>query len=179
MNDRQEILGFWFSSRISKHWFSSTPELDAEIRTRFEFLWQLAADGDLDAWADSPEGALALVIVLDQFPLNMYRGGPKSFSTEQKAVAITKQAVERGFHTELQEDRRLFLFLPLMHSENPDDQDLSVKLFREAGMDPHWPEHHRSIVRRFGRFPHRNAILGRESTSDELAYLNSESAFKG
>lgn len=179
MNDQQEILGFWFSGRISKHWFSSTPELDAEIRTRFELLWQTAAGGHLDAWAETPEGALSLIILLDQFPLNMYRGRPESFSTEQKAVAMTKRAVERGFQTELRDDHRLFMLLPLMHSENPEDQDLSVKLFREAGMDPHWPEHHRSIVRRFGRFPHRNAILGRESTPEELDYLDSEAAFKG
>lgn len=179
MSDRQEVLGFWFSSRISKHWFDSTPELDAEIRARFEPIWRQARRGELDGWAETPEGALALIIILDQFPLNMYRGQAEAFSTEQKAVATTKLAVERGFHAELPEDRRLFLFLPLMHSENLDDQDLSVKLFLAAGMNPHWPEHHRSLVRRFGRFPHRNAILDRESTPDELAYLASDEAFKG
>lgn len=179
MSDRQEVLGFWFSTRMSKHWFASTPALDEEIRARFELLWQRAASGELDSWADTPEGALALAIVLDQFPLNMYRSEPASFSTEQKAVAIAKQAVARGFHTELTDDRRLFLLMPLMHSENLEDQELSVKLYRETGMDTRWPEHHRGIVRRFGRFPHRNAILGRQNTAKELDYLASDEAFKG
>lgn len=179
MDDRQEILGFWFSGRIGKHWFSSTPELDEEIRARFEGLWQRAAAGELDTWAQTQEGALALIIVLDQLPLNMYRGKPASFATEQKAVAIAKQAVAQNFHIELTDERRLFLFMPLMHSENLDDQDLSVKLFRDTGMDTHWPEHHRGIVLRFGRFPHRNAILGRKSTPEELDYLASNEAFKG
>ncbi len=179
MSDRQEILGFWFSPRVNKHWFSSTPALDVEIQNRFEGIWYRAAAGALDVWAETPEGALALVVVLDQFPLNMYRGKPASFSTEQKAVAVAKQAVAEGFHTGLPEERRLFLFMPLMHSENLDDQDLSVRLFREAGLDSRWPEHHREIIRRFGRFPHRNAILGRESTPEELDYLASDGAFTG
>jgi uncharacterized protein (DUF924 family) len=179
MNDAQAILDFWYSPRISTQWFSSTPALDAEIRTCFEGLWQRAAAGELDAWAESPAGALALIIVLDQFPLNMYRGEATSFATEQKAVAVAKQAVAQGFHSEMPADRRLFMFLPLMHSENLDDQSLSVKLFREAGMDIRWPEHHRSIILRFGRFPHRNASLGRVSTPEELEYLASDAAFKG
>ena len=179
MNEMQEILEFWFSPRIGKHWFASTPALDEEIRTRFETLWQQAAAGTHDAWAESATGALALIIVLDQLPLNMYRGKPAAFSTEQKAVAITRLAVDAGFHRTLVDQQRLFLFLPLMHSENPADQDLSVSLFQQAGMDTHWPEHHRQIVQRFGRFPHRNAILGRTSTPEEQAYLASGEAFKG
>jgi uncharacterized protein (DUF924 family) len=109
--------------------------------------------------------ALALVIVLDQLPLNMFRGSPAAFSSEQSAVALARRAVARGFDKGLAKDRLLFLYMPFMHSENPADQDLSVALFRDAGMDSHWAEHHRDIVRRFGRFPHRNAILGRRSTA--------------
>jgi len=164
---------------MAPHWFASTPAIDADIRGRFEGLWRRAAAGGLDAWADSPEGALALAIVLDQFPLNMYRGRPESFATEQRAVAVAKTAVDRDFHLGLAPERRLFLFMPLMHSEDPDDQDLCVSLFQSSGLDTRWPEHHLGIVRRFGRFPHRNAILGRESTPDELAYLASDAAFKG
>jgi uncharacterized protein (DUF924 family) len=94
-------------------------------------------------------------------------------------VAVAKQTVARGFDQQLAQDRLLFLYMPLMHSENLDDQDQSVALFHQAGMDTHYPEHHRDIVRRFGRFPHRNAILGRESTPEERDYLASDAAFKG
>lgn len=179
MHDSQEILDFWFSQAISKHWFSSTPALDAEIKLRFEDVWRRAAADELDAWAKTPAGALALIIVLDQLPLNMYRGEPAAFASEQKAVAVSRLSVEQGFHNGMPDDRRLFIFMPLMHSENPDDQNLSVELFRTAGMDTRWPEHHRSIIQRFGRFPHRNAILGRESRREELDYLASDEAFKG
>jgi uncharacterized protein (DUF924 family) len=180
-DDFPDILDFWYSPRISKRWFSSTPALDDEIRARYEGLWQRAASGALDAWSETPEGALALAIMLDQLPLNMYRGKPASFSTEQKAVAVAKQAIARGYDKQLPSERVLFLYMPLMHSENLDDQDLSVKSFREAGLENnvHFAEHHRGLVRRFGRFPHRNAILGRESTPEELEYLESDAAFKG
>lgn len=180
-NDFHEILDFWFSARISKHWFSSTPALDDEIRVRYEGLWKRAVSGDLDGWADTPEGTLALAIVLDQLPLNMYRGKPAAFSSEQKAVTVAKQAVASGYDKLVPSDWVLFLYLPLMHSENLDDQGQSVSLFREARLEAnlYFAEHHRGIVRRFGRFPHRNAILGRESTPEELVYLASDGAFKG
>jgi uncharacterized protein (DUF924 family) len=180
-DDPQELLEFWYSERISKRWFASTPALDDEIRVRYEALWRRGASGELDAWSDTPEGALALAIVLDQLPLNMYRGRPASFSTEQEAVAVARRAVARGDDKRLASERVAFLYMPLMHSENMDDQDLSVKLFREAGLTAnlHFAEHHRGIVRRFGRFPHRNAILGRDSTPEELAYLASDTAFRG
>lgn len=175
----QSVLDFWFAPEVAKHWFASTPELDADIRRRFEPLWQRAAAGEFDAWADSATGALALIIVLDQFPLNMFRGEAAAFSTEQHAVRVTRQAVARNFHLTANDQQRLFLFLPLMHSENLDDQDASVALFTAAGMETRWAEHHRQIVQRFGRFPHRNASLGRQSRPEELAYLASDAAFKG
>lgn len=178
-NDPQDILDFWFSPRSRMLWFTSTPEWDAEIRPRYEPLWHRACRGEMEAWTDSAEGALALVILLDQFPLNMFRGEAAAFASEARAVAACKRALERGFHHGLDEARRLFLFMPLMHSENPQDQDLSLRLFEESGMDTRWPRHHRDLVRRFGRFPHRNAILGRASTARELDYLASDEAFKG
>lgn len=179
--DCRALLDFWFSDPMRRHWFASTPERDAEIRDRFERLWQQAATGALDAWQDTPEGALALVIVLDQLPRNMYRGRPESFSTGQKAVAVAKHAIGQGFHQRIAKDRLAFLFMPLMHSEHLDDQDISVRLFSGAGLTDNlrWAEHHRDIVRRFGRFPHRNAILGRENTREEQDYLASPQAFKG
>lgn len=180
-HDIQDLLDFWFSPRIGKHWFASTPALDDEIRQRYETLLQRAASGELDGWTASPEGALALVIVLDQLPLNMYRGQPAAFSTEQKAVAVARQAVTRGDDQRLPRERLLFLYLPFMHSEHLADQDQSVALFQRAGLSENlrFAEHHRGIVRRFGRFPHRNAILGRASSPEELAYLASPEAFKG
>jgi uncharacterized protein (DUF924 family) len=177
----QDILDYWYSPRLSKHWFSSTPELDAEITDRYQSLWEQAAAGALDDWMDTPEGSLALAIILDQFPLNMFRGQAKSFSTEARAIAIAKHAIDSAFDRRLDKDRLAFLYMPLMHSENLADQDMSVKLFGEAGLiDNHrFAEHHRDIVRRFGRFPHRNGILGRASTAAELQYLASEGAFTG
>jgi uncharacterized protein (DUF924 family) len=162
-------------------WFASTPELDETIRHQFEPLWRRAAAGELDGWQATPEGALALVIVLDQLPLNMYRGRPESFSTEQQAVAVAKQAVAQGHANLIPPDRLMFLYMPLMHSEHMEDQDLSVQLFAAAGLaeNQRFAEHHRDIVRRFGRFPHRNRILGRECTAGELDYLASPQAFKG
>ncbi len=180
-HDIREVLDYWFSPRISKRWFASTPALDDEIRARFEALWRRAAAGELDDWTDAPEGALALAIVLDQLPLNMYRGKPAAFASEQKAVAVARQAVARGDDQRLPRDRVLFLYMPLMHSENLADQDQSVALFQRAGLADNlrFAEHHRGLVRRFGRFPHRNAILGRDSTAEEMAYLASPEAFTG
>jgi len=179
--DIQNLLDYWYSPRLAKHWFASTPALDDEIRQRYEVLWQHAANGELDVWNDTPDGALALVIVLDQLPLNMFRGKPQAFATEQRAVAVARQAVARGDDQRLPRERLQFLYMPLMHSENLADQDQSVALFERAGLSENlrFAEHHRNIVRRFGRFPHRNAILGRASTPEEQAWLASPEAFKG
>ena len=175
------ILDFWYSDRIARQWFASTPELDSEIRASYEVLWQTAVEGGLDDWCETPEGSLALVIVLDQFPLNMFRGMASSFSSEAKAIQCAKHAIERGFDDALEASRRAFLYMPLMHSENIADQELSVALFERGGLEQNlaFAKHHREIVRKFGRFPHRNEILGRASTRQELDYLSSEDAFKG
>lgn len=176
-----DILNFWYTPPLPEHWFNSTPAIDQAIRERFARTWQQAQAGELEAWQVSPEGCLALCIVLDQFPLNMYRGQALSFSTEQQAVAVTKYAVAQGFDQQLPPDRVMFLYMPLMHSEHLEDQEASVRLFNAAGLveNARFAEHHRSIVQRFGRFPHRNAALGRASTPAELEYLNSKEAFKG
>ena len=176
-----DIIDYWFSDRIAKHWFSSTPGLDDEIRNTFEPTWASAAKGELDTWKSTPEGCLALIIILDQFPLNMFRGKAKSFQTESRAIEITMAAIGNGFDKELSADKLAFLFMPLMHSEHPGDQDLSVELFKKHNLSGNlrFARHHRDIVRKFGRFPHRNRILGRESTKEELEYLASEDAFKG
>lgn len=179
--DSQTLLDFWYSAEMRPRWFDSTPALDDLIRDRFDPLWRRAAAGELDHWQATAGGALALVIVLDQLPLNMYRGRPEAFSTEQRAVAVAKQAVANDFDKQIARDRLMFLYMPFMHSEHLADQDLSVQLFAAAGLSDNlrFAEHHRGLVRRFGRFPHRNAILGRESTAEELEYLASPQAFRG
>jgi uncharacterized protein (DUF924 family) len=176
-----EVLDFWFAEGMRGQWFRATPALDEAIRTRFEPAWQAAAGGEYDDWAQTASGALALVIVLDQFPLNMFRGQPRAFSSEQQAVVVTLAAIERGLDRQLSGDRLAFLYMPLMHSEDLTHQDLSVRLFEAAGLEENlrFARHHRDLVARFGRFPHRNAILGRESTAGERAYLASGKAFTG
>ena len=177
----QSILEFWFSDKVRPLWFNSTSEFDAELRDRFESVWQQAAAGKLDGWAETPEGALALVILLDQIPLNIYRGDPLCFSTEAKSRDITNLAIGRKLDTDLTDNQKAFLYMPLMHSESMDDQDKAVALYEAAGLTDNllFAQHHRDIVRRFGRFPHRNKILGRPSTEAEQAYLESDEAFHG
>lgn len=175
------ILDFWYTPPMSEHWFSSTPEIDESIHTQFADTWEQAAQGKLGDWQNSAEGCLALCIILDQFPLNMFRNTAKSFSTEQQAVAVCKHAVSQGFGKQLPIEQLMFLYMPLMHSEHMADQDESIRLFTGAGLDDNarFAEHHRSIVARFRRFPHRNTILGRESSAEELEYLASDEAFTG
>jgi uncharacterized protein (DUF924 family) len=177
----QAVIDFWFSDKVKPLWFRSTSAFDDALRERFLATWQAAAAGELGAWVQSPEGALALVIVLDQFPLNMFRGQPESFSTEAQSRAVALEAIARGWDRELDRSRLAFLYLPLMHSENLADQDRSVALFEAAGLTDNlrFAKHHRELIRRFGRFPHRNAILGRQSSEEELAYLASKEAFLG
>lgn len=179
--DPSVVLDFWFDDAHRTLWFRSTPEFDALARRCFADLWRTARSGSLSHWADSPDGALALVILLDQLPLNMFRGRPEAFATEAAARTVADAAIARGFDTAMTESGRLFLYLPFMHSEDPRDQDRSVTLFESAGMEHNlrWARHHRDIVRRFGRFPHRNAILGRPSTREEEQWLASPEAFTG
>ena len=177
----RDILDFWYASDISVQWFNSTQSLDTRILQEYQSIWQQARDGKMDDWRSTPEGCLALAIILDQFPLNMFRNKPESFSTESQAVDISLWAVSQGFDRQLPRDRVAFLYMPLMHSENLEHQDRSVELFEAAGLENNarFARHHREIVRRFGRFPHRNAILGRTSTREELDWLDSDEAFKG
>ena len=176
-----EIIDFWYSGRTRNHWFSSTHDLDREIKEKYEHVWERAAAGELDHWQDSPESALALIIILDQFPLNMFRGEPKSFQTERKAVEVALHAIKNGFDKNLSNDKLAFLFMPLMHSEDREKQELSVKLYEEHNLTGNlkFAKHHRDIIRKYGRFPHRNAILSRANTDAETEYLRSEHAFKG
>lgn len=176
-----QLLQFWFSETSAKRWFRSTAAFDDELRQRFGEWVEAGLRGELEHWLASPHGALALVILLDQLPLNIYRGQAKSFAGEAGARSAAATAIERGWDQSLSQSERAFLYLPFMHSELLADQDRAVALFESAGLDGnlHWAKHHREIVRRFGRFPHRNAILGRPSTAEEIAWLESDEAFRG
>ena len=181
MQTAEEVLNFWYTEPMKSSWFKSTPEVDALITENYEFLWQYAADYNLELWQDTPEGCLALCIILDQFPLNMFRNKALAFSTEQHAVDVCKHAIINDFDQQIDKSRLSFLYMPLMHSENIDDQDLCIERFAQAGLEDNerFAKHHRGIIEQFGRFPHRNETLGRESTPEEIEYLNSKSAFKG
>jgi uncharacterized protein (DUF924 family) len=173
------VLDFWFADEARSLWFNSTPAFDRQLRNDFESTWRHAALGHLSAWENTPQGALALVIVLDQFPLNIFRGEAVQFSTEALARAVAGRSIARGHDRQLPKQQLAFLFLPYMHSESLADQDRSLELFSAAGLDENleFARGHREIVRRFGRFPHRNRLLGRESTPEEIAWLASDEAF--
>jgi len=177
----KNIVDFWFDNSVKKLWFNSTDAFDEKLRVMFEPTYLAGADGLLTAWKTSPEGALALVILLDQFPLNMYRGDKKSFETEALSREVANEAISHEFDQQLPLPQRAFLYLPFMHSENPEDQQTGVDLFESAGLDENlrFAKHHQDLIRRFGRFPHRNKILERKNTPEEVLYLNSEEAFLG
>jgi len=177
-----EVLDYWFGAEPDlagrRHlWFGKDPEVDAEIRRRFDNLHRSALAGELDAWLAAAESALALVVVLDQFPRNMYRDTARAFAADAKALDYARQALDLGHDRQLLPVQRLFLYLPFEHSEDLDEQRRSVKLFaaldEEAGMADafDYALRHYCVIQRFGRFPHRNASLGRDSTPEELAFL--------
>lgn len=177
----EQIIVFWFSEAVRPMWFKATAAFDAELREEYFDTYQAALKGELAHWAGTAEGALALVICLDQMPLNMLRGQAESFAGEAPSRRVAAAAIEQGLDQSLDEAQKAFLYMPYMHSETLADQERVLELFEQAGLldNLHWAKHHRDIVVRFGRFPHRNAILGRESTTEELAWLASDEAFAG
>jgi uncharacterized protein (DUF924 family) len=169
-----DVLRFWFSAETKPKWFNGGAEFDAEVRTVLGPTLEAAARGDLAAWEGDRDGALALVLLLDQVPRNIFRGTPRAFAHDAEARRVARIVLERGWDLEVPIDRRAFLYLPFEHSEDLADQELSVRLFRERTEDPEYvkyAEAHLDVIRRYGRFPHRNAALGRESTEAEKAYL--------
>ena len=181
MNDPKaaEVLGFWFDEH-PKDWFVKNPAFDAEVRARFLELHQAAAEGRLAHWADEGRSSLALVIVLDQFARNMFRGSPRTFAADPVARAVAERALARGFDRQTPLPERQFFYMPLEHSESLPDQERCCALFRATGDAEllKWAELHADIIRRFGRFPHRNAMLGRDTTPEEQAFLDG-GGFKG
>jgi uncharacterized protein (DUF924 family) len=168
-----QVLDFWFGAGPQK-WFSKDDAFDAAIRQRFLPTYEAAAAGRLNDWQATPAGALALVIVLDQFPRNMFRGSPRTFAADPLALAVAKRAVAQNFDGQLDLPKRNFFYLPFQHSENLADQERCVELSRQNSdaEGVKWAELHADIIRRFGRFPHRNAVLGRVSTPEEQAFLD-------
>lgn len=167
-----DILAFWRAAGRDR-WFTKDAAFDADIRARFLDIYRAAAAGDLAAWQASDDGALALAITLDQFPRNLFRNDPRAFDTDAMARAVATRALDRGVDLRLEPLLRPFLYLPLMHSETLADQNRSVTLYQALGDAGQlaYAREHRDIIARFGRFPHRNAVLGRATTPDEQAYL--------
>ena len=168
-----DIINFWFSQEVKPLWFKKSAEFDRQIKQRFYDTYQLAKTGALDDWRDVPQNALASIVVLDQFPRNMFRGTSQAFATDTKAVELTKYAIARNYQQYLTNEQQAFLYMPLMHSEDIADQDLCVELFTKLGRvdNLEFALKHQVIIERFGRFPHRNEILGRESTPAEKEFL--------
>jgi uncharacterized protein (DUF924 family) len=167
------ILAFWRDAGPDR-WYIRDDDFDAGVRERYLGLWQLAVSGQLASWETTDDGALALVIVLDQLPRNMFRGTAKAYASDALARDVARRAIDRGVDTRIDPTLREFLYLPFMHSEELADQIRCIELLQQAGLTENatWAEHHADIIRRFGRFPHRNGILGRATTADEQAFLD-------
>ena len=174
------VVAFWKEAGPSK-WFAKDDGFDAEFRRRFHDAHVAAARRELEDWAATAEGALALLILLDQFPRNSFRGTAHAFATDPLARMFADRALEAGHDLETVGDIRRFFYLPFQHSEDLADQDRQRELFQTRMVrkpDDRWAEHHHAVVVRFGRFPHRNAALGRETTPEEQAFLD-EDGFRG
>jgi uncharacterized protein (DUF924 family) len=168
-----EILAFWRDAGPDR-WYRRDDAFDAEVCWRFLDLWQGAAAGELSAWEASDDGALALVIVLDQFPRNLFRDDGRTYASDALAREVAHRAIERGVDARIDPVLREFLYLPLMHSEHLPDQLRCIELSRAAGHAENlkWAEHHAGIIRRFGRFPHRNRLLRRPTAPEEQSFLD-------
>ena len=169
----RDVLAFWRAAGPDK-WFEKDPAFDSEIAVKFFAVWHAAAAGKLAKWEETAEGALALVIVLDQFPRNMFRGHARTYQADAVARAVADRAIVHGFDSRVAHDERQFFYLPFMHSEHQGDQDRCIALARGYGDGEvlKYAEQHADIVRRFGRFPHRNAMLGRSTSPEEQAFLD-------
>lgn len=176
MSEPEAIIEFWLHEVGEGGWYMAVDEVDAEIRARFQPAWEAAERGERDFWLNGPRGSLAYMILTDQFPRNMFRGDPRSFATDARARAGARVAIDHGWDMAIPEPQRVFFYMPFEHSEDMADQDRSIDL-----MTRKMPEHgaefglharaHAEVIRRYGRFPFRNAALGRQSTPEEAAFL--------
>lgn len=178
MANPNEILSFWLEEVGPAGWYNGSEELDAAIISRFGSAWEEAAAGEYSDWACCPDKSLALIILVDQFPRNMFRNSFRAFSTDRKALCYAKKAIDKGFDLRTPEPQRQFYYLPLMHSESLTDQERCVRLMKkrmasEGTTNLLHARVHREVIRQFGRFPYRNQVLDRNPTPPEIAYLES------
>ncbi len=169
-----DVIQFWFEEIEPKQRFIKDPAFDELLRNKFGETYRLAAQGQLYAWREHPLDALAEIIVLDQFSRNMFRDTPQAFATDSLALVLAQEAIRKKFDKELDNSKRAFLYMPFMHSESKEIHDVAMFLFDQPGLEDNFNFEikHKAIIDRFGRYPHRNEILGRESTSEELEFLS-------
>lgn len=169
----EDVLGFWFDEIEPRQWFRKDADFDAMLGERFGELLQAACKGELWHWRDSARGRLAEIILLDQMSRNIHRGSPQSFAADPMALALAQEAVRMAADQQLDTAQRVFMYMPYMHSESLRIHDLAMTLFDQAGMESnlHFEIRHQQIIEQFGRYPHRNDILGRTSTAAELEFL--------
>jgi uncharacterized protein (DUF924 family) len=168
-----DVVTFWRDAGQEK-WFNKDEAFDREIADRFAALHGEAAAGKLSGWADSPEGALALILMLDQFSRNLFRGSPRAFAQDAMALEVARKSLDAGFDRKVEPELRMFFYMPFMHSEAIADQQRCVSLFHglSGGETLKHAHEHEEIIRRFGRFPHRNAVLGRHTSAAEQSFLD-------
>lgn len=173
MIEAQEVLHFWFVECEPKHWFQKDEGFDREIERRFSEVHQRACACELAHWRERGEGRFAEVLILDQFSRNLYRDRPEAFAQDPLALALAQEAVAAGVDQRLEPTQRAFLYMPYMHSESLMIHDQAVRLFDQPGLENNlkFEHRHREIIERFGRYPHRNQVLARESTEEERAFL--------
>jgi len=170
-----EIITFWFSEPVKRLWYDTSPAFERLLKVNYLNLYQAASKHSLDHWGAVSEGSLALTIILDQFPLHMFRNETESFTNVESAKAIARNAISKGHDKELKSDQKGFIYAPFMHSESMEDQLYAIKLFEDAELTEHlkYAQQHHDAIKRFGRFPERNRALGRISTTEEREYLKS------
>jgi len=175
----KDVIDFWVDAG-EELWFRGGEAFDARCREAFLELHMAASRGELAAWVDSAEGALALLLLLDQMPRNMFRGSAHAYATDPLALSVANEAIERGHDQKYEPELRSFFYLPFMHSEALHDQQRCTELFTDlpGSNSAKWATHHHAIIKRFGRFPHRNPLLGRQTTTEEQAWLD-EGGFQG
>ncbi len=173
MVSAQEILEFWFNELTAQVRFKKSSKIDSKMRERFSAVLQKAFKAELFSWRQSPQGRLAEILLLDQFTRNIYRDTPESFAGDSIALVLAQEAVSIGADQKLPPEKRAFIYMPYMHSESVAIQDTAKTLFSQAGLESNleFEQKHRKIIERFGRYPHRNAVLGRPSTPEEVEFL--------
>ncbi|WP_420345146.1 DUF924 family protein [Pelagibius sp.] len=174
MPEAEEVLGFWFAEGCDKQWFAGGAAFDAAVKAALGPAFEAARAGALGPWRDTARGCLALCILFDQYPRNVFRGSPQAFAWDAAALDVTRHALAQGFDAALTQTERLFLYLPLEHSESLSDQKDCLRLVAALDENPEWLDYaaaHHDIIDRFGRFPHRNDVLGRPTTEEEHAFL--------